>query len=228
MLILTETTPNPEALKLLPHVRLTDGRTWTFRRQGRAVVSSPLAEALFACAPVLQVFVAVDFVTVTKEPATFVWDTVRLLLIAAMAEHLQSGEPTVRAGAVGSPPVEGPLEGAIRQVLAIHVRPSVARDGGDVVFDRFDLSTGILWVRMEGACGGCPSARRTLKDGVERIMRARIPEVTRIVEVEAAEESDPRGEGRTAKLAAWRASAHSAPHDPRSIFRYNGRPAEAR
>jgi hypothetical protein len=61
--ILTEHTPNPEALKFIPHERLTDGASWSFRREGFDPAASPLAARLFALEGVRQMFVAPDFVT---------------------------------------------------------------------------------------------------------------------------------------------------------------------
>ena len=53
-------------------------------------------------------------------------------------------------------------------------------DGGDILFDSFDEATGVLNLRMRGACAGCPSSSATLKAGVEQMMRHYVPEVTRV------------------------------------------------
>jgi Fe-S cluster biogenesis protein NfuA len=59
----------------------------------------------------------------------------------------------------------------------------VAQDGGDILFDHFDEATGVLRLRMRGACAGCPSSSATLKAGVEQMMRHYIPEVTSVEQV---------------------------------------------
>ncbi|MGB8706495.1 MAG: NifU family protein [Dehalococcoidia bacterium] len=61
------------------------------------------------------------------------------------------------------------------------IRPSLARDGGDV--ELIDATDGIVKVRLAGACGGCPMASMTLKHGVERVLKERVPEVKEVVAV---------------------------------------------
>ncbi len=218
MFILTEHTPNPEALKFVPHVRLTEGASWSFRRAGFDSAASPLAARLFALEGVRQVFVAPDFVTVSREDDGPGWDQLRYQVIAAIADHLESGVSAVAATAPDPVAPDDDLEAEIREVLGRHVRPGVARDGGDVLFDRFERQSGVLWIRMQGACGGCPSARLTLKSGVERIVRHYVPEVLRVEETasdEAAEPSRPRRWGADART---RASARG-----RTLFTHSGR-----
>ena len=71
----------------------------------------------------------------------------------------------------------------IKELLDTRVRPAVAQDGGDILFDTFDEETGVLSLRMRGACAGCPSSSATLKAGVEQMMRHYVPEVTRVEQV---------------------------------------------
>ncbi len=61
------------------------------------------------------------------------------------------------------------------------VRPMLQADGGDV--ELVDVKDGIVTVRLQGACGGCPMSQMTLKNGIERILKQEIPE---IVAVESA------------------------------------------
>jgi len=58
------------------------------------------------------------------------------------------------------------------------VRPAVAMDGGDIVFERFEQ--GIVYLKMHGACSGCPSSTVTLKNGVENMLRHYVPEVLEV------------------------------------------------
>jgi Fe-S cluster biogenesis protein NfuA len=190
--ILTEQTPNPDALKFVPDAALTAGeRRWFSTGEG-----SPLAGRLFALAGVQRVFIAPDFVTVTRSPDGPAWSELRYPAIAAIADHFASGEPAISGAENGAGEAvdEDEVVADIRQVLALHVRPGVARDGGDVVFERFDLETGVVWLKLEGACGGCPSSRMTLKAGIERLLRRYVPEVTRVEQVapEPGASSPPR------------------------------------
>lgn len=218
MLILSERTPNPEALKFLPHVRLTDGRSWSFTPDAEDLVASPLAQALFTLPSVARVHLGEDFVTVTRTPDGEAWTTLRIQVIAIIADVLGEGLTAVTPPE-GPVAASSPLEEEIRQVLAIHVRPGVARDGGDILVDHLDESTGTLWVRMEGACGGCPSSRRTLKDAVERIVRHYVPEVIAVEEAAAA-----AAEPRPPAWKRWLKGASAGPAAARPVFTHNGRP----
>ena len=218
MLIFAEPTPNPDALKFLPHVRLTDGRGWSFIRGRASPVASPLAETLLQLSGVARVFVGEDFVTVTRAPDGEAWTTLRLQVVAAIADVLGEGLAAVTTTEPDTAAATSDLEREIREVLERHVRPGVARDGGDIVFERLD-EAGVLWVRMEGACGGCPSSRRTLSDAVERIVRRFVPEVTAVAEVVGV--PDPSRRPPWQSLFTRDADRPSA---PRGIFRHNGRP----
>jgi len=68
----------------------------------------------------------------------------------------------------------------VEQVLN-KVRPSLMADGGDV--ELIDVKDGIVKVRLRGACAGCPMSQMTLKQGIERILKQEIPEVTQVVSV---------------------------------------------
>lgn len=65
------------------------------------------------------------------------------------------------------------------------LRPALQADGGDIVLHHVDESTGVVSVELTGACVGCPSSTRTLKAGVERIMRDRVDGVTEVIDVAA-------------------------------------------
>jgi Fe-S cluster biogenesis protein NfuA len=60
------------------------------------------------------------------------------------------------------------------------VRPAVAQDGGDIIFKKFDAESGIVSLQLQGSCAGCPSSIRTLKNGIENMLRHYFPEVTAV------------------------------------------------
>ena len=70
----------------------------------------------------------------------------------------------------------------IKELLYTRVRPAVAQDGGDIVFE--DFTDGTVTVQMRGACAGCPSSTATLKMGIENMLRHYIPEVKEVVAAE--------------------------------------------
>lgn len=83
------------------------------------------------------------------------------------------------------PPSEKANNGVRQQVQAVvdHIRPLLQADGGDIELVDVDESTGTVSVRLQGACRGCPSAAMTLKMGVERHLREKVPSVQKVVAV---------------------------------------------
>ena len=75
--------------------------------------------------------------------------------------------------------VPSPFDDAIRHLLDEFVRPAVEQDGGAIDFKAF--KDGTVYVRMRGACSGCPSSMQTLKGGIEQLLTAKIPEVKEVV-----------------------------------------------
>lgn len=62
------------------------------------------------------------------------------------------------------------------------IRPAVQADGGDI--ELVDVAAdGVVSIRFHGACHGCPSSTMTLQDGIQRNLREKVPEVTRVVPV---------------------------------------------
>jgi Fe-S cluster biogenesis protein NfuA len=187
MFIQTETTPNPAVLKFLPGRELLAEGTREFRDADEAR-ESPLAQSLFALAGVTRVFLASEYVTVTKSDA-YDWSFMKAPILAAIMDHFTSGEPLLR-GAQGEAHDEAVYEGEsaeivaeIKDLLDSRIRPAVAQDGGDILFSKFEPDTGVLWLHMRGACSGCPSSSATLKAGVENMLRHYVPEVTRVEQV---------------------------------------------
>jgi Fe-S cluster biogenesis protein NfuA len=184
MFIQTETTPNPQVLKFLPGRTVMEAGSRDFRSAEEAV-ASPLAAAIFDLDGVNRVFFGADFLTVGKL-ASVDWDHLKAPVLAAIMDHFTSGQPLFGAGgeAAGD---EDAYEGEtaqvvaeIRELLDTRIRPAVARDGGDILFDRFEPDTGTVWLHMRGACAGCPSSSATLKSGVENMLKHYVPEVVRV------------------------------------------------
>ena len=150
-----------------------------------ATKPSPLARRIFQVDGVTNVFLGADFVAVTKA-GSLEWFALKPAILAGIMEHYASGLPVMEDGAS----VENPHQDAadsetvqqIKQLLDTRVRPAVAMDGGDIVFQ--DFANGIVTLQMRGACQGCPSSTATLKMGIENMLRHYIPEVR---EVRAAE-----------------------------------------
>ncbi len=184
MFIQTETTPNPATLKFLPGCDVMPRGTANFTGPEDAA-RSPLAMRVFEIDGVTGVFLGSDFVTVTKMP-TRDWEVMKPMILSAIMEHFTSGDAAVSEG--GAAPGEsgetedGDIANQIKELLETRVRPAVAQDGGDITFDSFE--DGIVYLRMQGACSGCPSSTATLKHGIENMLKYYVPEVLEVRSVE--------------------------------------------
>ena len=187
--IQTEQTPNPLTLKFIPGREVMGEGSREFRTPDEAEVS-PLARALFDVDGVTRVFLGPDFLTITKTAAeTPDWRHIKAPVLAEIMDHYTSGRPLLSDAAEGgsSPESEIVYDGdaaqivaEIKELLDTRVRPAVAQDGGDILFDRYEADTGVVWLHMRGACSGCPSSALTLKSGVENMLKHYVPEVTRV------------------------------------------------
>ena len=188
MFIQTEATPNPEVLKFLPGRDVLGEGGRDFRHAEDAEVSR-LATDLFEIEGVDRVYYGADFLTVGKTAGAD-WSHLKAPILAAIMDHFTSGQPLFEgqhgAASNGAGDHDGGVyEGEAAQVVAeikdlldTRIRPAVAQDGGDILFNRFDVATGIVWLNMRGACSGCPSSSATLKAGVENMLKHYVPEVT--------------------------------------------------
>jgi len=182
MFIQTEQTPNPATLKFLPGCTVMPSGTANFPERG-AASRSPLAERLFQLPEVTGVFLGADFITVTKSADTD-WYQVKPAVLAAIMEHFTAGRPVMNAsevetaGATTGAEEDDEVVTQIKELLETRVRPAVAMDGGDIIFE--DFADGIVYLHMQGACSGCPSSTATLKAGIENMLRHYIPEVVEV------------------------------------------------
>ncbi|KAJ2813962.1 hypothetical protein H4S07_000256 [Coemansia furcata] len=210
MFIQTATTPNADALQFIPGVPVLGGsegatsnmRTveYTSPREG---LKSPLATRLFAIEGVKGIMYGSDFVTVRKD-SDHPWQLMKPDIYAAIMDHFASGRALIRedSSADESKSVEEDSEivSEIKELLESRVRPSIQEDGGDLDFVSFDEATGVVRIRLRGACRGCASSSVTLKHGVEGMLTYYIPEVLGVESVEDELESQANKE--FAKLEA--------------------------
>src|SRR5688572_18636391 len=177
MLIQTETTPNPAALKFLPGQKVMESGTREFATPEDAE-ASPLAEAIFSTGEVEGVFFGRDFISVTAAPGVE-WRQLKPQVLEVLLDHFASGAPLFRAGSaagisvapdpkIEEDPADAEVIGQIRELIETRVRPAVAKDGGDIVYRGF--SKGTVYLAMHGACSGCPSSTMTLKQGIESLL----------------------------------------------------------
>ncbi|HOO82621.1 MAG TPA: NifU family protein [Alphaproteobacteria bacterium] len=186
MFIQTEATPNPATVKFLPGQSVLDRGTAEFKTTGEAS-EAPLVQRLFGLQGVEGVFLGADFISVSKDEDTD-WSVLKPMVLGALMEHFSTGQPVVLEayyqgkGLSEDKGKDDEISAQIRELIETRVRPMVAMDGGDIVFDRFE--DGVVFLHMRGACSGCPSSTATLKMGIENMLKHFVPEV---VEVRPAE-----------------------------------------
>ncbi|MFA5591890.1 MAG: NifU family protein [Micavibrio sp.] len=180
MFIQTETTPNPATIKFIPGVEVMESGVAEFVTAEEAA-RSPLAERIFEIEGVEGVFFGSDFVSVTKGE-TYDWNGLKAKILMAVMQHFTMGEPRFHDGAAHGASMDDSLldeiSKQIKELIDTRVRPAVAQDGGDIIFERFE--EGVVYLQMRGACSGCPSSTVTLKNGVENMLRHYIPEVLEV------------------------------------------------
>ncbi len=180
MFIQTETTPNPATLKFLPGRAVLPTGTRDFRDAIEAEETSPLAARLFSLDGVTGVFLGSDFVSVTKGDGD--WQYIKPAVLGAIMEHFMSDEPVLKAGMQAPDengedfdPADSEVVATIKDLIETRVRPAVANDGGDIIFRGF--RGGTVFLKMQGACSGCPSSTATLRNGIENLLKHFVPEV---------------------------------------------------
>jgi Fe-S cluster biogenesis protein NfuA len=189
MLIETEATPNPATIKFLPGRTVMDSGTRDFATPEEAEIS-PLANALFGLGDVEGVFFGRDFVSVTAAPGVE-WTQLKPDVLAILLDHFSAQMPLFRPGSAGGinvpaeesesftdDPADADIVAQIRELIDTRVRPAVANDGGDIVYRGFDK--GKVFLKLQGACSGCPSSSATLKQGIESLLKYYVPEVTEV------------------------------------------------
>jgi Fe-S cluster biogenesis protein NfuA len=182
MFIETEGTPNPATLKFLPGRDILGDKTADFADADAALIS-PLADALFGLPGVARVFLGADFVTVTKTPDVD-WQALKPQVLGLLMEHLVSNRPILRENvtldAEDVDPADAEIVAQIKELLDTRIRPAVAGDGGDIIFRGY--RDGVVSLKMQGSCAGCPSSTATLKHGIENMLKHYIPEVVSVTQ----------------------------------------------
>ena len=185
MFIQTESTPNPATLKFIPGRPVLPGEPLDMRTVDEAS-QSPLARQLFEIDGVSGVFYGSDFIAVTKADGE--WQHLKPAILGAIMEHFMSGAPLVAGDGAAGPGAAGdeeffdeadaPTVATIKELIETRVRPAVASDGGDIIFQGF--RDGVVFLHMRGACAGCPSSTATLKHGIENLLRHFVPDVQEV------------------------------------------------
>lgn len=184
--IYTEMTPNPETMKFVANKLLYPGKSIDFPEESEAS-PSPMALELFTFPFVKGVFIASNFVTLTKT-SDVMWEEITHTIRQFLKEYLESDKVVIHEDLVPEKPETNMVLSddpdvikRIKEMLENYVRPAVEMDGGAISFISFDDASGTVKVLLQGSCSGCPSSLITLKAGIEGMMKRMIPEVKEVI-----------------------------------------------
>jgi Fe-S cluster biogenesis protein NfuA len=195
VIIYAESTPNPSSMKFVANQLLVhNGATAQYLSKAETK-GAPLAAKLFDFPFVKAVFMAANFVTVTKTDA-ILWEDITLELRDFIRVYISEGNPVITDLPKTEVPIDNTfattkevftehhaptteIEVKIVEILEQYIRPAVEGDGGSITFKSF--KDGVVAVQLRGACSGCPSSTITLKAGIEGLLKRMIPEVKEVI-----------------------------------------------
>ena len=191
--VYSEMTPNPTTMKFVANKYLLPiGDSAEFNSIEETRGFSPVAEALFNFPFVDGVFIASNFVTITKTDNVS-WDFITMELREFIKDWLKEGKDVLIAKPI---PKEAAFQAneeitysfeasqfddPIKHLLDEYVRPAVENDGGAI--DYVGYNEGTVKLVLKGSCAGCPSSTQTLKGGIENLLKQHIPEVKEVVAI---------------------------------------------
>ncbi len=178
MFVQTQITPNPNSLKFLPGRKVSNSGSYEITKKDE--IKNDLVRNILSINGVTGVFLGKDFISVNKLEKIN-WDEIKHIVITLINEHYQSGKKYVIDENVNETNSRNNLREVEKQIIKIletKIKPAVARDGGDIRFEEF--KDGIVTVRLQGSCSGCPSSTMTLKQGVQNLLCHYIADVKEV------------------------------------------------
>ena len=191
--VYAESTPNPKVMKFVANRAIIQGDSVEFMNIDEAK-NSPLAMKLFHFPFVREVFIAKNFVSLTKYDA-MEWEDVVMEVREFIREYLAEGgvvvreieevqeKETTKESTETVAPINlqelGEVETRIVDILDEFVKPAVESDGGNIRF--MSYKEGVVSVLLQGACSGCPSSSVTLKQGIENLLKKMLPTLVKEV-----------------------------------------------
>lgn len=178
--VYAESTPNPSVLKFVANIKLVD-HDFEFKNREEAE-NAPLAIELFNFPFVKEVFISENYVSVTKNN-TVEWNEITIEIRSFIKQYIADGKTIALENAIQQkvsevymPDIE--LDDVSKQIIDIleeYIKPAVAADGGNIMFQSYEAASKTVNVILQGACSGCPSSTITLKNGIENMLKQLIP-----------------------------------------------------
>ena len=180
MFVQTENTPNPNSLKFIPGKKVSMiGPVEILEDKS---TNNELIKNILSVKGILSVFLYEDFLSVNKKNDVD-WSETKHIIISYINEYYLKGNECVITKEESHNKLDNlnEIEKKIVNLLETKIRPAVSRDGGDITFKEFN--NGVVTVKLQGSCSGCPSSTITLKRGVENLLCHYIPEVKEVVSI---------------------------------------------
>jgi Fe-S cluster biogenesis protein NfuA len=183
-----ESTPNPSVMKFVANIKLTD-QSISFENIDNAI-DAPLVKALFNFPFVKEVFLDENYISISKHEGTE-WEKIVMDLRGFIKSYLEDEKIILGSSFLESNAEKitsasydnlNETEQEIVKVLDEYVKPAVASDGGNIIFNSYNEKEKLVKVLLQGACSGCPSSTFTLKNGIENILKEMLPGKVNLVE----------------------------------------------
>jgi len=167
--IYSESTPNPGVLKFVSNKLIVDD-SFEFNNIDEAQ-QMEFAKKLFELPYVKSLYISKNFVSITKYDIKE-WDEITNELRNFIKNYLENNE--INFSKEKKEKKEISLDETSKQIVSIldeYIKPAVASDGGNILFESYDSDRKIVKVILQGACSGCPSSTITLKNGIENMLK---------------------------------------------------------
>ena len=178
-MIQTETTPNPDSLKFLSENVISAAGTEEFHKSKESETTNPFIKELLNFKGVELILLSKNFLSV-KKTKDVSWGELKPMVISHLNDYFEkNNQPILTDNNINKKTnIKDETVNKILEVLDTKIRPAVARDGGDIKFKSFE--DGVVKVELQGSCSGCPSSLRTLKQGVQNLLKHYVKEVNSV------------------------------------------------
>ena len=178
--VYAESTPNPNVMKFVVNKKIVKG-VYEFKNVDETT-NAPIAKSLFGFSFIKEVFLDFNFISVTQNSDSN-WEENVMDVREFIRSYIQDGNTLINEDLFEQTQdnIELDLNNMddvskeIIDIIEKHVKPAVASDGGNIVFQSYDQETKNVNVILQGACSGCPSSTVTLKSGIENMLKEMLP-----------------------------------------------------
>lgn len=179
--VYAESTPNPSVMKFVSNKMLVEA-VYEFKSIEEAS-TAPIAAALFQFPFVKEIFIDTNYISINKKEEVE-WETIVMEVREFIRAYIEDGKTIISSAAPAKETFSSsatPLEELdetsqeIVKIIEDYIKPAVASDGGNILFDDYNTKDKSVQVVLQGACSGCPSSTITLKNGIETMLKEMLP-----------------------------------------------------